>query len=270
MPNQIRLRLTLGCIILTILLLSSPRVILSQNEQSPAFAIDWRPDGSNQLAVGYQNGIVKIVDSTGQELQSFDVATGLLSTIAWSPDGNKLAVVMNNGRIFIIEVATNTVITTTVRTAETVAWSPDSTMIATDGFGVGELPGVLVLDASTGELVGTIIGLHDGAVGPVVWHPIDNTLVTSGSYHGTIVIGNAVSFERLRRWSVSPIEESVTALAWSPDGSNLVSGSGGGTLKVWDPTTGEIILRTSQVGVVKSIEWSPDGTQFASIGENIV
>jgi WD40 repeat protein len=59
--------------------------------------------------------------------------------------------------------------------------------------------------------------------------------------------------------------DSVTSIAWSPDGSYLASGSYGETIRVWNPKT-EKVLRTLKGHTVRvtSIAWSPDGSYLAS------
>ncbi len=57
----------------------------------------------------------------------------------------------------------------------------------------------------------------------------------------------------------------VEAVAWSPDGKRIASGSSDTTAQVWDATTGKTSLTYSGHGDrVTSVAWSPDGKRIAS------
>ena len=64
--------------------------------------------------------------------------------------------------------------------------------------------------------------------------------------------------------------EDATAVAFSPDGTKIVSGSGRvwtGALKLWDVNTGrKIATFQREKGGVNSVAFSPDGTKIAGIG----
>jgi energy-coupling factor transporter ATP-binding protein EcfA2 len=59
--------------------------------------------------------------------------------------------------------------------------------------------------------------------------------------------------------------ESVSSVAYSPDGTRIVSGSRDKTLKVWDAATGqETLTLTGHTAGVSSVAFSPDGTRIVS------
>ena len=53
-------------------------------------------------------------------------------------------------------------------------------------------------------------------------------------------------------------------MAWSPDGKHVLSGSGDGTARIWDATTGDntLTLTHSRTNWVVAVAWSPDGTHI--------
>jgi hypothetical protein len=64
----------------------------------------------------------------------------------------------------------------------------------------------------------------------------------------------------------------VNSLAWSPDGTRLVSASQDGTAQVWDANTGERLLTFGEhTASVNVVAWSPHGDLIASGGsDNLV
>jgi RNA polymerase sigma factor (sigma-70 family) len=59
----------------------------------------------------------------------------------------------------------------------------------------------------------------------------------------------------------------IFALAYSPDGKTLASGTGSGVIRLWDATTGkERLLLQPQAGQIHSLAFSPDGKKLASVG----
>ncbi len=64
-------------------------------------------------------------------------------------------------------------------------------------------------------------------------------------------------------------QDAVTSLAWSPDGSQLVSGSRDQTARLWSLTSSDALLTYSQQQTpILAVAWSNDGTLLASGGEN--
>ena len=78
-----------------------------------------------------------------------------------------------------------------------------------------------------------------------------------------------------RRWNIGPTAEKATftghlgpveSVDYSPDGSRIVSGSDDGTAKVWDATTGKLLLDLTgqHSGRVNRVAYSPDGRYIAT------
>ncbi len=62
-------------------------------------------------------------------------------------------------------------------------------------------------------------------------------------------------------------DEDAWAVRWSPDGRRLALGYTDGTLRLWDPASGQrLLIRTAHEGWVTCLAWSPDSQQVASGG----
>ncbi|KAG8215380.1 WD40-repeat-containing domain protein [Butyriboletus roseoflavus] len=60
--------------------------------------------------------------------------------------------------------------------------------------------------------------------------------------------------------------DDVMCVAYSPDGSQVVSGSADRTMRVWNPTTGQHVATPSQLhtAAISSVAYSPDGCHIVS------
>jgi WD40 repeat protein len=165
-----------------------------------------------------------------------------------------------------------------------VAFSPDGTLIATasaDGT-------ARTWDAVTGLARATLIG-HTRDVNAVGFSP-DGTLIVTGSADGTArtwdaansqprLILNVPTREPARRAgpfgallsvagrarSGRALPHAVNQVAFSPDGTLIVTGSDDGTARTWDAATGEagVTVKGGYYGATRVV-FSPDGTLIAT------
>ncbi|HLI69413.1 MAG TPA: hypothetical protein VKV19_06600 [Ktedonobacteraceae bacterium] len=105
------------------------------------------------------------------------------------------------------------------------------------------------------------------AVMSVAWSP-DGKYIAMASLdyqNYTVNVRDARSGNLICTYSGHHAE--VYALAWSPDSRYIASGSGDGTVQVWDAQDcGAPIATYDETGPVMSVAWSPDGTEIASGG----
>ena len=60
----------------------------------------------------------------------------------------------------------------------------------------------------------------------------------------------------------------VFAVAWSPDGATLASGSTDGTVRLWKADGTFIKELTGHTDSVFSVAWSPDGSKLATASDD--
>jgi WD40 repeat protein len=211
-------------------------------EAGQANAVAWSADGA-ELASGHDDGTVRIWDAeTMAERAALQVAPGGVLSLAWSPEGDRLAVGAARGQVIVVEGGQRRVCHAGEHAGEvyTLAWSPDGSVLASGGS-----------DA--------LVRLWERQAGFALRATLeDRALLTriSGILPGDSASGAARHLA------------AVLALAWSPDGLILASGSRSGFLRLWDPISGTPGDLIPLLGAgIWSLAWSPDGLLASGLGE---
>jgi WD40 repeat protein/energy-coupling factor transporter ATP-binding protein EcfA2 len=181
-------------------------------------------------------------------------------SVAWSPDGKRLATGSRDGTTKIWNAETGKELLTLSGHSSTVtrvAWSPDGKRLATGS----DDKTAKVWDAKTGKELLTLSG-HSNFVVSVAWSP-DGKRLATGSYDKTAKVWDAETGKELL--TLSGHSNSVESVAWSPHGEGkgerLATASQDSTAKVWDAETGkELLTLRGHSGIVTSVAWSPPGT----------
>lgn len=110
---------------------------------------------------------------------------------------------------------------------------------------------------------------HTGAVTSVSWSP-DGKRFASASTDSTVQISQidiGTPYEEVIDGSevltYTGHTARVQAVAWSPDGTKIVSVSEDGHVLVWDAQTGKTLTTTKQAGALYAVAWSPDNSLIA-------
>ncbi|KAJ5547510.1 hypothetical protein N7513_004744 [Penicillium frequentans] len=182
-------------------------------------------------------------------LQTLEGHSKWVSSIAWSPDGSRLASGSDDNTVRIWDPATGQSVSTLEghsRWVSSIAWSPDGSRLASGSFDNT----VRIWDPATGQSMFTLEG-HSRSVKSIAWSP-DGSRLASGSDDNTVRIWDPAIGHR-----VSTLEghsDWVHLIAWSPDGSRLASGSDDKTVRIWDPATGQSVS-TLFTGLTRFLEF---------------
>jgi len=212
--------------------------------------------------------------STARLVHTIRYRSDWIDSVAWSPDGKRLAAGFGNGSVRIYKLSfpargsrKHTTVWTDKRHSEEVTqivWSPDGARIAS-----GSKDGnVYVFDALNGDLVATPIAAF-GWVNCLAWSRTFNVLA-AGAGDGSIGLWHGRSETRFR---VSAHSNAVVGVAWSPTEPLLASGSYDGTVAIWRIEDSDDIERAliqkkqvleGHTGHVFSVCFSHDGRLLAS------
>ena len=178
--------------------------------------------------------------------------SGAVWDVAWSPDGQALAVTSHHGHNVTLydAVSGRKLIAYSLEggAGRNVRWSPDGRWIAAANLG-----NLLIIDAVNGKSLRSKVGMFakDGS-----WSP-DGRLFASFDEDGKLKIWNPIKLEPIADLSAGGRDLSG-GVAWSPDGRWIATGGGDGNVKIWDGSSYRVLkdLIKEQDGV-SSLSWEP-------------
>jgi WD40 repeat protein/transcriptional regulator with XRE-family HTH domain len=181
---------------------------------------------------------------------------------AFSPDGNHLATIGDNGTTIIWDATTGkerlrlpgTTKPSDLVTEQRIAYSPDGKQLAVSDSNQGK-----IYDPDSGELIMALSG-HEGDVVSITFS-MDGKHIATGSTDTTVHIWDANSGDLIH--VLEGHSAAVGGLAFSPEAKLLLTSSEDGTLIIWDVATGELLHSLPEFTVYK-VSFRPDGTQVAA------
>jgi WD40 repeat protein len=190
--------------------LTMPEGIDPVDNPGDVTALAFDPIGERLLAANDGGDLILWDVATGEEIRRFAGHESRIHDLAYSPDGRSALSVADDQRLIQWDVATGDIVfsyTNPTDTINSAAFSPDGQTFAA---GMG-----------TFRFAAAVIDPENMDTGIVIWDA--NT-------------GNEIA-------RLEGHEGPVMALAFSPDGGQLLSGSLDTTLRLWDVASGEALQR---------------------------
>jgi WD40 repeat protein/transcriptional regulator with XRE-family HTH domain len=265
--------------------------------------IVFSPDGKHVATASYDRTANVWDSSTGEELLTLSGHTDAIHHIAFSPDGTRLATTSNDGTAKVWDLATGEERVTFTGHEETVfdiAWSPAGDRIVTSGldrnvriwdansgneqlvlpFEEGDqlrglafspdgkrvivtntgMPRGKVWNALTGEVLLNNFPDHRDALLDIAFSA-NGELIATGSSDAQAKIWDAITGEVL--YTLSGHTLPVTAVAFHPASTRLVTASWDGTVRVWKitPASEALFIPIDSSWSLRP-SYSPDGTEL--------
>ena len=242
--------------------------------------VTFSPDGRN-LVTGGKDGFVKLwLAKSGAFIQNIVEDPGWVKSMIYSPNGEMLAVSMNDYRVLIIRVANGFLINSSsaytrfdVSSTTTNNYVLASSETAVWLNGAPDLPFGLKLRGQGGKSLDTVLSSDGGLLASgstdqkiYLWeiYDVSYLLRETGDINGIT--------ERQVFGSLTTILEGhtgwVNGVAFSPVGEYLVSGSGDTTIILWNLKGDPLATLTGHTAGVNDVAVSPDGRLIASASDD--
>jgi small GTP-binding protein len=230
-----------------------------QSQQGYKERIDkivWSPDGK-RIASG---GDRILIHDLSRRTVTPIFGERFLSILAWSPDGNSLAIGHRDDNVSVwnLENDQDTPIFKDVGPeVSCIAWSSDGQILAS-GFNDGSIR-IWSINGYIDQEVGHVFG---ESITNIAWSP-NGRMLASSSSSGSVYFWNAMTGKLIR--SVKSHSSEIYEIAWSLDGNLLVSCSKDQTIRIINIETGrQGIILEGHTGAVTSIKFSSKGHLLAS------
>lgn len=254
-----------------------------------AYSPDSRTIASASIYIGSDTKSINLWDVvSGKKIRTLRGHNDQVTSVAFSPDGLTIASSSNDKTIKLWSSADGRELRSLighVRAVNSVAYSPDSRSIISGSSDHG----LTLWDVASGREIRTMTG-HISDVNSVAFSPDGHTIVSGSNDHTTRLWDTTsgrelqtlqshsrntqrnedVTPERCdekgcRIFISNPTGDAVKAVAFSPDGHAVASGSSGNSIELWNITSGKLHLSLNgHENEVNTLVFFPDGKKMIS------
>jgi WD40 repeat protein len=233
------------------------------------------PNGARLIAGG-DDGTARLYDTaTGTLLRRYSGAGGVVRALAFAPDGASIAVGYSTGSLVLHKTDSGDVIRPLIGhtvAVEALAFSFDGSQLM-----AGDESGLAILWNVAGGSEALMFDHGGKAVTSVAFSPVDPQRVLTGCADATARLWSTVNGSLIEEFApvfsdgalVAGHADSITGVAFSPDGTLVATASADKTAKLWETATASEVrtLRGHTAGLT-SIGFSPDGKEVITGSED--
>ncbi|MBN1249996.1 MAG: hypothetical protein JXC32_20195, partial [Anaerolineae bacterium] len=254
--------------------LSSERDTPPDTWEGPNIAA-WSPDDT-RIARPFDDGSVRVWDAASRR-ECVRITRGIprpgiaINWVAWSPDSGRILTGGGDGGVEIWDAASGARVLRLAGHGDValdehwsvghvvmgLAWSPDGMRALT----TGRDHRAVIWDTATGAVLREFPGreYYDGA-----WSPDGRrvALCDQFGYGGPVKVWDAETGEALLTLLPDDFGYGTSGVAWSPDGTRIVTFSLDGVGRLWDAATGALVGTFAVRDFCSGAQWSPTGDRF--------
>jgi len=225
------------------------------------YSVAFSPDGST-LLTALDDNVAQLWDTeTSQTLVTYEGHTGAVRCAVFSPDGARVLTRSSDKTARLWDAATGELL-------QTFQHDPESVMAAgfrDDGTpyvitSAGAVQDLTLVNPETGGAIQSFRGHVAGSVYDVDVSPDGSQIASTLSHVENIaLVWDAATGDRIG--TLRGHNGLVGAIAYSPDGTHILTGSNDFTAKLWDAVTGTLRYVFQSVNErVLAVDFSPDGS----------
>jgi len=246
-------------------------------------ALAFGPAGANIIAAGYYDGSIRLWNTAnGALVSTFTKCSGKISSLAFSPNGQQIAIGCGDWITRILRLSDGTILNNggsgsviNYGVVRSVAYSPDGTMLAVAGEDTNVIKKIVVLNSSTWATVATLDQGYNNtslassnSVTSLAFSPQGN-LLASGCLDQTICLWQTSGWGL--NCTMTNTGPGITTLAFAPNGQTLFSGDQSGNITAWAASGANWSPAQRWSGhtdTVWSLACSADGAKLVSGGDD--
>ena len=233
-------------------------------------AVEFSPVDASLVASAGESNIIKLWNLQNNTVRTLRGHTGIVNSIAFSPNGELLASVSDDETLKLWDVRSQQNVVTLKDIADGFRWQIKSVAFSPDGQFLATVGGkhVKLWDVRKRTEIGIL--QHENWVQVVVFSHDGQFLAAgdgSGNGPGTVKVWNVQKRQVVATLNGDP--KFVRSVQFSSDDRYLASSGWDGQLKIWDVSTWTLFRTIPHTGYY-DIDFSPDGKMLVSTNNGYV